>query len=88
MPIFGLSPTASMALAAIAKVGGSLLLILGLGTRLAVIPIIFTMLVAVFVAHASDPLVVKEPAIHYLIVYFALMFAGSGRYSVDKLLSL
>jgi putative oxidoreductase len=86
LPLFGLSATASMALAATAEVGGSLLLIFGLGTRLAVIPLIFTMLVAVFVAHASDPLAVKEPAIHFLIVYFALLFAGSGRYSVDKLI--
>ena len=88
LPLFGLSATASMALAATAEVGGSLLLIFGLGTRLAVIPLIFTMLVAVFVAHASDPLAVKEPAIHFLIVYFALLFAGSGRYSIDKLLKL
>ncbi|MCF8361769.1 MAG: DoxX family protein [Prolixibacteraceae bacterium] len=87
LPLFGLSATASMALAATAEVGGSLLLIFGLGTRLAVIPLIFTMLVAIFVAHASDPLSVKEPAIHYLLVYFALLIAGSGRYSVDKLLS-
>jgi putative oxidoreductase len=88
LPLFGLSATASMALAATAEVGGSLLLIFGLGTRLAVIPLIFTMLVAVFVAHASDPLAVKEPAIHFLLVYFALLFAGSGRYSVDKLLKI
>ncbi|MDA3881124.1 MAG: DoxX family protein [Prolixibacteraceae bacterium] len=88
LPLFGLSATASMALAATAEVGGSLLLILGLGTRIAVIPLIFTMLVAVFVAHASDPLAVKEPAIHFLIAYFALLFAGSGRYSVDKLLKI
>lgn len=88
LPLFGLSATASMALAATAEVGGSLLLIFGLGTRLAVIPLIFTMLVAVFVAHASDPLAVKEPAIHFLIVYFALLFAGSGRYSVDKFIHI
>lgn len=88
LPLFGLSATASMALAATAEVGGSILLIIGLGTRLAVIPLIFTMLVAVFVAHASDPLAVKEPAIHFLIVYFALLFAGSGRYSVDKRLKI
>ncbi|MBN1768661.1 MAG: DoxX family protein [Prolixibacteraceae bacterium] len=88
LPLFGLSATASMALAATAEVGGSILLIIGLGTRLAVIPLIFTMLVAVFVAHASDPLAVKEPAIHFLIVYFALLFTGSGRYSVDKRLKM
>jgi len=88
LPLFGLSAKTSLALAATAELGGSILLILGLGTRLAAIPLIFTMLVAVFVAHASDPLSVKEPAIHYLLVYFALLFTGSGRYSIDKLLKL
>lgn len=85
-PFFGLGATTSLALAATAEVGGSLLLIIGLGTRFAVIPLIFTMLVAIFVAHATDPLAVKEPALHFLLVYFALLFAGSGRYSLDSIL--
>jgi putative oxidoreductase len=45
------------------------------------------MLVAVGVIHAADPIAIKEPALHYLLVYLALLFAGSGKYSVDYLLT-
>jgi putative oxidoreductase len=38
-----------------AEVGCSLLLIAGLGTRIAAIPLAFTMVVALFLVHADDP---------------------------------
>jgi putative oxidoreductase len=44
------------------------------------------MLVAVLLIHAADPFSAKEPALHYLLVYVILLFAGSGKYSVDYLL--
>ncbi len=44
------------------------------------------MLVAVLFIHAADPIAVKEPALHYLLVYLVLLFAGSGKYSLDYLL--
>ena len=45
------------------------LLIIGLFTRQAVIPLIITMLVAIFVIHGDDPFKDKEMAILYLIPY-------------------
>jgi len=51
----GLGPELSLALAAFAEFVCSLLVIVGLATRLATIPIIVTMAVAAFVAHGSDP---------------------------------
>ncbi len=86
LPLFGLSTGVSLALATAAEFGGSILLILGLGTRLAAIPMAFTMFIAAFVAHANDPLAVKELALLYLVAFVALLFAGSGRYSLDKLI--
>lgn len=62
----------------------SLLLVLGLFTRLAVIPIIITMLVAILVVHAADPLQVKELAIIYLGANLALFFTGPGKISIDS----
>lgn len=44
------------------------------------------MLVAVLFIHAADPFAMKEPALHYLLVYALLLFAGSGKYSIDYLL--
>jgi len=67
------------------EVGCSLLLILGLGTRLAAIPLAFTMIVALFLVHAADPWNVKELAAAYLCVYVSLILTGAGRFSLDQL---
>ena len=73
----------SLIMAIGAEVGCSILLILGLGTRLAVIPLAFTMLVALFVVHAEDPWKVKELAAIYLLVYASLLLTGPGQFSLD-----
>lgn len=69
-----------------AEVGCSLLLIVGLGTRFAAVPLAFTMLVALFLVHAKDPWQVKELAAVYLSVYTSLVFTGGGEFSLDRLL--
>ena len=81
--VFGLSPAISLALAVFAEFFCSLLLVLGLLTRLATIPLIITMAVAVFMIHGADAFGEKEMALHYLVVYVALLFTGPGRYSLD-----
>jgi putative oxidoreductase len=83
--VLGLGAQLSLGLAVFAEVFCSLLLLTGFGTRLAVVPLIITMLVAVLSIHAADPFAVKEMAIHYLLVYVVLFFTGSGKYSVDYL---
>jgi len=85
-PVFGMSAELSLGLAVFAEVFCSILLIAGFATRLTVIPLIITMLVAVLSIHAADPFAKQEPALQYLLVYVALMFAGSGKYSIDYLL--
>ncbi|HNZ72819.1 MAG TPA: DoxX family protein [Prolixibacteraceae bacterium] len=87
IPLFGFSAGFSLALAAAAEAGGAILLIAGLGTRLAAIPMAATMLIAAFVVHANDPLATKELAILYLVAFTALIFAGSGRFSIDRFIS-
>lgn len=85
-PIMGMSAEASLALAVFAEVICSIFLIVGFATRLAVIPIAITMLVAVLFIHSADPFAKQEPALQYLLVYLVLLFAGSGRFSFDYLL--
>ena len=82
----GLGSSLSLTLVVLAEFGASLLIILGVFTRLAVIPLIINMSVAVFVIHAPDTFAVKELAVMYLGVYIALFFLGSGRFSVDYIL--
>jgi putative oxidoreductase len=66
-----------------AEAGCSILLILGLITRLASIPLAFAMIIALFVVHANDPWNVRELAVLYLIAYSALIFTGAGNISLD-----
>lgn len=85
-PVFGMSPGLSLSLAVFAEVFCSALILVGFKTRLATLPLIITMLVAVFSFHAADAFAEKEPAVLYLAGYLVLFVAGSGKYSVDQLL--
>ncbi|RYZ27879.1 MAG: DoxX family protein [Chitinophagaceae bacterium] len=84
--IFGLSPELSLSLTVFAEVICSAFVLTGFGTRLAVVPLAITMLVAILIVHANDPFTNKELAIHYLFTYVVLFITGSGRYSLDYLL--
>ena len=75
----GLGTPVSLVLAIGAEVFAALLVILGLGTRLAVAPLVVTMLVAAFVVHGADPFAKKELALLYASGYVALFFCGAGR---------
>lgn len=84
--VFGMSAELSLTLAVFAEVICSLLLLVGLGTRAATIPLIVTMLVAVFSIHAADAFAQKELAVLYLVAFVIFFVAGSGKYSIDHLL--
>lgn len=58
----GLGPALSLYLAAFAEFVCAILVVIGLGTRLAAIPVIVTMAVAAFVAHGSDPWTMQAAA--------------------------
>lgn len=83
----GVGSLFSLSMAIGAEVGCSLLLIAGLFTRLALLPLFFTMLMAFFVIHASDLFAVKELAMMYMMVYLAIFSIGSGRFSLDRLIT-
>ena len=86
LPVMGMSPELSLGLTVFAEVICSIFLLVGFATRLAAIPLIITMLIAVLFIHGADPIAMKEPALHYLLVYMVLLLAGSGKYSIDYLL--
>lgn len=80
----GLGAETSLYLAVFAEFLCSLLIIVGVFTRIALIPLITTMLVAIFAVHANDPFQVKELAVMYLGIYVVLMFTGPGKYALDR----
>lgn len=83
--LMGIGAEASLWIAILVEVGCSVLILFGLGTRFAVIPLIVTMLVAVFIVHSNDPFAHQELGLHYLLVYVLLFLTGSGKYSMDQL---
>ena len=73
----------SLSLVIFAEVFCSILVIFGIAIRFALIPLIITMLVAVFIIHIDDPMSRKELALAYLFYYLALFFGGSGIYTIN-----
>jgi putative oxidoreductase len=83
----GLGPALSLILVVFSEVFCSILIGIGLGTRLATLPLMITMLVAAFIAHGPDPFGRKEAALLYFLIYLTLFVIGSRKYSVDYLIT-
>ena len=79
----GLGPELSMILTVFSEFFCSILIIIGLGTRLASIPLLITMLVVLFIVHGADPITERWNVVAYIVAYIALFITGSGKYSVD-----
>jgi putative oxidoreductase len=84
----GIGVVQSLILAVFSEVVCSLLIILGLGTRLAAVPLAVTMAVASFIVHGADPFARKELALMYFLAYITLLITGAGKYSVDRYLKI
>ena len=82
---FGIGSEASLGLAVFSDVVCAAVLVFGLLTRLALIPLLITMLVAAFVVHINDGLKDMEMALLYLSPYLIIFINGAGKYSVDKI---
>lgn len=80
----GIGSEISLVLAVFAEFLCSILVILGLYTRLAAIPLIINMATAAFIVHAADPFGTKEKALLYLAAFIVLLFTGAGKFSIDK----
>ncbi len=81
---FGLGPEISLGLVLFAEVGCSLLVMAGFKTRWATLPLLFTMLMAAFYAHGSDPFSDKEPSLLFFTAFLSVLISGGGRLSVDQ----
>ena len=79
----GIDPALVLGLAVLAEVGGSILVILGLLTRLALIPLIVTMAIALIVVHGGDAFSSMEKVILYGCAFIGLLLTGPGKISLD-----
>ena len=82
---FHIGSPASLGLTIFGELICPVFIVLGLFTRLSLIPSIITMLVATFYAHAGQSIIEREHAISFLIPYLAIFLIGPGRYSIDAL---
>lgn len=80
----GLGTSTSLYLSAFAEFICAILIILGLLTRFASIPLIINMAVAFFIVHAADDFGTRELSLLYLGMFLTLFFTGPGRYSLDR----
>jgi putative oxidoreductase len=83
---FGIGSKFSLVLVIFAEVFCGLFIVLGLFTRLAVIPLIITMLVVIFGANAAKPIIESELAILFLAAFTLILFCGPGKISVDNMM--
>ncbi|HUR67387.1 MAG TPA: DoxX family protein [Chitinophagaceae bacterium] len=84
--IIGIGSELSFNLVIFAELVCGFFVLIGLLTRLTVIPIFITMAVAYFVAHAKDPFPLKQLVLVYLLLCIVVFILGSGKYSFDSLL--
>ncbi|OCA72431.1 DoxX family protein [Chryseobacterium artocarpi] len=82
----GMGPQVTLILTVLAEFVCSILLILGLFTRVSLGFLIFTMVIAGFVVHGADPFEKREMSLIYLSVYLLLMVMGAGKVSVDHMI--
>lgn len=81
----GIGSSTSYYLVVFAEAICSGLVLLGLFTRLALLPLLVAMAVAVFQVQWNNPMTDKELPLLYLSVYVAIWLLGPGRFSVDAM---
>jgi putative oxidoreductase len=86
MNFMGIGSTLSLILVIFAEFFCSIFLIMGLFSRLVVIPLIINMAVALFKAHNGDVFGDGERAALYLTIFITLLLCGPGKASVDGMM--
>lgn len=82
----GVGAPISLSLTVFSEVLCAALIVVGLFTRWASVPLAFTMLVAAFVVHGADPFGDKESALIYFAAFAAIGLMGAGKFSIDGLI--
>lgn len=81
----GMGSAVSFTLITLAEVGCSVMIIMGLLTRLSTLPLIFGMFAATFLAFPDKSFAQGELSFVYMGIYIMLFISGGGRYALDAL---
>jgi len=77
----------SFALITFAEFFCALFVLLGVGTRIFTIPLIYAFTIIVFDVHLDDPFTKMEKGFLFLVSYSSIFLLGPGKFSIDYLLS-
>ena len=83
MNFLGLGSAVSLGLTIFAELICAALLVIGLYTRLALIPLLILTVVIVFISHEGDIFGKAFSGFAYLTAYLVIFLLGPGKYSVD-----
>ena len=86
MNLWGMGQGTTLTLAVFAEFFCALFILLGLFTRLATIPLIIAMSVALFIAHNGNFFGDGEKATLFLGAFITLLLVGPGRASIDSMI--
>jgi putative oxidoreductase len=86
MNFMGLGSTVSLSLVIFSEFFCAIFIIIGLFTRLVVIPPIISSSVALFVAHNGEIFGDGEKAALYVVCFIVILLCGPGRASVDGMI--
>ena len=78
----GLGPELSLVLATFAEFFCSVFILVGYRSRLAAIPLIITLLVALIIVHGDDSLLDHINILLYLFTYAILLHLGGGKFTL------
>lgn len=87
MNFLGMGSTVSYTMLIFAEFFCSIFIVLGLFTRLALVPLIIAMSVALFKAHKGEVFGEGAEAAFFLASYVVLMLCGPGKVSVDGMIN-
>lgn len=82
-----LSSEFTLSLVIFAELFCAFFVLIGFGTRIFSIPVMYNFIIAITVAHAGDPFGKMEKAVLFFTVFIAFFILGPGKYSVDYYIS-
>jgi putative oxidoreductase len=84
---FHIGSTTSLSLVVFAEFFCAAFVVLGLFTRIACIPLVIAMSVALFSAHKGDFFGRGESASVFLLVFLTILIIGPGKASIDRMIA-